>query len=63
MTDTQAVEDMAEIRRRVEAIEAAILRTLDLLEMMVLDQRKVQTLLSSPDGRYDFALKSERKMP
>ena len=52
MTDTQAVEDMAEIRRRLEVIKAAMLRTSELLEMMLLDQRKAQTLLSLPDKRY-----------
>ncbi len=45
MTDTQTVEGMAEVRRRVEAIEAAMMRTSELLEKTVLDQRKAQTLL------------------
>jgi hypothetical protein len=43
------------------SIEA--MRTSELLDVMVLDQRKAQTLLSLPDKRCDFTLKSERKMP
>ncbi len=55
-------QEIQKIRQRVEAIEAAIMRTSDLLNVMVLDLRKAQTLLSLPDERCDFTLKSERKM-
>jgi hypothetical protein len=46
MMDTQTVEDILEIRRRVEAIEAAMIRTSELLAKAVQEKHKVQSMLS-----------------
>ncbi len=63
MTDSEIFQMISDIQIRSKRIKGALLKLIDLLEMMVLDQRKAQTLLSSPDGRHGFALKSKRKIP
>jgi hypothetical protein len=60
MTDTQTVQEMAEIRQRVEQIEAAIMRTADLLKKAIQGQRKAQILLSHTDGHMDLIPQTER---
>lgn len=49
MTDTTIVQDVAEIRQRVERIEGALLRTLNLVEVLILDRDKPHVNLPKPD--------------
>jgi hypothetical protein len=51
MADTTIVQEVAEIRRRVERIEWALLLVIALVKSMILDRAKPHVNLSKPDFR------------
>jgi hypothetical protein len=51
MTDQTIIQDVAEIRQRVQRIEGALLRVLNLVEPMILDRDKAHVNLSKPASR------------